>query len=368
MDLEHIYKDMLEERASRVEYEGTIRGTCEEFCPRFEHIERAIRGDISKFEQNVVFKKFYRSTAGKSKSFPEDVRPINILLKATNYLIDLSYNDFSIEMYKFIENRTRSIRTDINLQELNCCSSIKILEKIARFHIVYNYALFDNREFESHLNLDQLKKIILTLEDMYTINNIYNEEFIAYNLLLSIDSKYPQAEKHLFLRKVQQSYEIRKFYQQGNLFKYFLECRKLDFLSFCVSLSAFDRVRMKGIEVFGKSFVEKIDISLFQKILYCSKMETKSLLDKMNVEVTSDKADFKDSDIYETESCIYKERKEKIGLSSLSVLIYLGDIDYKIHKILLNKFLCSFIELTYHKRWSCRSQEGRQLLMTFLNY
>jgi hypothetical protein len=117
-----------------------------------------------------------------------------------------------------------------------------------------------------------------------------------------------------------------------------------------VSLSAFDRVRMKGIEVFGKSFVEKIDISLFQKILYCSKMETKSLLDKMNVDVTSDKADFKDSDIYGTESFIYKERKEKIGLSSLSVLIYLGDIDYKIHKILLNKFLCSFIEQTYHKK------------------
>lgn len=350
MDLENIYKEMLAERESRLEHQGTIIGTCEEYCPKFEYIERKIRGDISRYENNIVFKKFYRSSAGKSKSFPEDVRPIHVLLQATNYLIDLSYNDFSMEMYKFIENRTRAIRMDLNLQDATSKMSIEILEKIARFHIIYYYVLFDNKEFEAHLNQDQLKKILLTLENLYHKNNISNEEFISYILLLSIDSKYPQLETFLTYPKVRQAYNIRRYYQQGNIFRYFCECRKLDLLSFCVSLMSFDKVRMKAIEMFDKSLMEKVDINFFYNLLYTSEREVISLFSKMNVYVFEDKADFKDSDIYESEEYLVKERKEPIGLKSLSVLIYLGDIESKILKLICRNYTCRLLRSKYNKK------------------
>ncbi|KAF9764081.1 SAC3 family protein 2 [Nosema granulosis] len=367
MDLEYIYKEMLAERESRAEHEGTILGTCQEYCPKFEYIERMIRGDISKYEKDVVFKKYYRSSAGKSKSFPEDVRPVSLLLEATNYLIELSYNDFSMEMYKFIENRTRAIRMDLSLQESSCKSAIKILEKIARFHIAYNYALFDNKDFEAHLNQDQLKKILLTLEDLYTKKQEINEEFVSYILLLSIDGKYPQLEQYLYCPKVKQAYNIRKYYQQGNIYRYFCECRKLDLLSFSVSLMSFDKVRMKAIEFYGKSLVERIDISFFKELFYTSEAETKSIFSKMNIEIISNKADFKDLDIFETEDFVLKERKEMIGLESFSVLIYLGDIESKIAKLVFRNYISKFIKQNLNKTVNIRSL-GSQNREEFIFY
>jgi hypothetical protein len=352
MNLEHIYRDLLMKREEREEYEGTIRGVCEEYCPYFEYIERTIRNDVSKYEKDILIKKYNRSSAGKTKAFPEDVRPVNVLAGTLDYIFKFCYNDFSLDLYKFLENRTRAIRLDIAIQELDCDITISILEKICRFHILYNYALFDNKQFESHLNLDQCKKILGTLYDLYTKRNYgarsTNEiEFICYYILISFDDKFLFLDKYTNYKKIVQSFNIRNTYSQNNIYNFFNLSRKSDFLSYCILHSYFDKIRLRGIEIYSKCFVEKIDNTFIKKMLYVTDKELTSLCKKINISIEDGKVDFKNKNLFENDSLLIKERKEYIGMSNPSLLIYTGDADYKISEYLQRAWVKNFVSQIY---------------------
>lgn len=335
-------------REDREEHEGTIRGACEEYCPYFEYLERTIRNDINKYEKDILIKKYNRSSAGKTKAFPEDVRPIHVLAGALDYILKFCYNDFSLDLYKFVENRTRAIRLDIAIQELDCDVTITILEKICRFHILYNYALFDNKQFESHLNLDQCKKILGTLYDLYTKRNYgtksTNEiEFICYYILISFDDKFLFLDKYTNYKKIVQSFNIKNTYSQNNIHNFFNLSRKSDFLSYCILHSYFDKIRLRGIEIYSKCFVEKIDNNFIKKMLYTTDNELFSLCKKNNISIEDNKVDFKNKNLFENDDILIKERKEYVGMNNPSLLIYTGDVDYKISEYIQHVWVKHFV-------------------------
>lgn len=344
MNLEHIYRDLLQKRQERQEYNGTIKGTCQEYCPYFEYIERNLRGDINKYEKNILVKKYNRSSAGKVKPFPEDVRPINVLVSVLEYL--LQFCDFTLESYKFLENRTRAIRLDITIQELECDRTIYVLEKICRLLIVYSYALYDNKEFEIHLNLEQCKKILGTLIDLYNKRNKYNEEFIGYHYLISFDEKFIVYNTFYKSKNILFS-AIKCAYLQNNLYIFFKLVRSTDFLSYCILHTYFDKVRLKGIEIYSKCFVEKIDANFINKMLYLTVTELKSLCKKMNIQLINDSTilvDFKNKDLFENDNILIKERKSIIRTSKL---IYYGDIDYYIKDYIVKMWIIKNFTKTY---------------------
>lgn len=379
-DLERRYRDLLQERKNRGEQKGLIKGTCQTFCPEFEGLERTLRNDISQYEADVMVKKYHRSSAGRGKEFSEDLRPLNVLFDVTNYLLNLCTNNLSVELYQFVENRTRAIRMDIAVQELDGDVVICILENIARFHILFGYYLFDNPLFEAHLNLDQLKKIFSTLASFYTKrkrvkNDLWNifdtdivrrspfnikasvfdiinsnkgknvvytnseEEFFSYFLLVNPNDKYPcQIPAHLNNIKIKMTCEIIKKYQQRNFVSFFNLCKKLDFLAFCLIHVSFDVARFSALQMYLKAFVERIDLSFFYKSLWMNEIETQSLFRKKGISIVEEKANFKDNSDRESDEVLIKARKIAINMEYPSLFLWYGCLDYNVYITMIYEF------------------------------
>ncbi|KAM0678090.1 actin cytoskeleton and mitosis protein [Binucleata daphniae] len=198
-------EDLKNQRLNQPENTGMLTGTCNDFCPRYEFLDRLHRKDINKFEiaKNnkedvyILVKKYQRSAAGKTKAFCEDIRSLDALERTTTYLIKLlhhknnNYNnksnnnnyeyniiqydlEYSHELYKFIEDRLRAVRLDISVQSLCNIKTIKILQKIVNFYAISNFMLYNYQEFEMHINNEQLKRTMIDLMQMYKAMNINN--------------------------------------------------------------------------------------------------------------------------------------------------------------------------------------------------
>ncbi|KAJ6164587.1 hypothetical protein N7470_003259 [Penicillium chermesinum] len=188
-------------------------GTCTQMCPEFERVERIVQKMVDKCEKAIdpvtgsmepkegrMLKRFRRSAAGYDEQLPSDIRTPATLLQATNYLIRYIINgDEPLGIiHKFVWDRTRSIRNDLSVQQLTDESqvdmAVKILERIARFHIVSLHLLSSpsNEEpFDRHQEREQLNNTMLSLMYYYDDNRgrmqFKNEaEFRAYHIILSI--------------------------------------------------------------------------------------------------------------------------------------------------------------------------------------
>lgn len=194
-------------------------------CPEFEMIDRQVTNDVSLFEAQIPFnppqgkliidprravKKFRRSAAGNYE-LAEDLRPPEVLLATTVYLMKDVLGDerwptnsvpFSV-LYAFIRDRLRAIRTDLTLQNCKNLSSIRIHELSIRFLIAAGHLLCEEERaaFEPQQNNEQLNGCLSALREMYktvrlTGNNSpandllkYETEFQAYSIILSVDKK-----------------------------------------------------------------------------------------------------------------------------------------------------------------------------------
>jgi hypothetical protein len=342
--LERRYRKLLKKRQHRREHTGTTQGTCMTFCPEFEGLERTLRNDLSPFESDVMIKKYYRSSAGRGRELGEDVRPAAVLLDVTNHLLDLCRNSLSLELYKFVENRSRAVRIDMAVQEIEDGRATEILEKIARMHILFGYFLFDDRRFEVHLNLDQLKKIIITLMELYKKSPVSafgfsednREEFMSYHLLMSVSEK--ELEIPETSPRTRLCFEILRAFQQHNFHSFFRLTRKLDFLSFCVIHNFYDVARLNAVSTFSRSFVEKIDVDFFNRTLWTTDNELASLFRRRMIEVENRRANFKDKGDDETEEALVKERKILPNMQSPSKLLWMGSVDYRVFILVLADF------------------------------
>lgn len=192
-------------------------------CPEFEMIDRQVTNDVSLFESQIPFnppqgkliidpkravKKFRRSAAGNYE-LSEDLRPPEVLLATTIYLMRDVLGDekwpsngvpFSV-LYAFIRDRLRAIRTDLTLQNCKNIQSIRIHELSIRFLIAAGHLLCEEERaaFEPQQNNEQLNGCLSALREMYKAVRLsgtntsdflkYEAEFQAYSIILSVDKK-----------------------------------------------------------------------------------------------------------------------------------------------------------------------------------
>ncbi|KAI9888846.1 MAG: hypothetical protein M1814_006196 [Vezdaea aestivalis] len=140
-----------------------FRGTCQDMCPQIERMTRIAQKGVDSCEQDqlevnghevsvpieaLMVKRFERSSAGKEKPLPQEIRALSTLKRTIIYLLDdLVPRRGLVSCYGFLWDRTRAIRSDLSLQmpEEMTTSEIKecvyIFERIVRFHIVANFRM-----------------------------------------------------------------------------------------------------------------------------------------------------------------------------------------------------------------------------------
>ncbi|BFZ53866.1 actin cytoskeleton and mitosis protein [Savitreella phatthalungensis] len=181
----------------------TFVGTCQDMCPLFEREQREYQNDVNRFEvdpetgrisSRYAVKAFHRSAAGNEQSLPSDIRPPVVLARTLDYLIDeIVCGSIPLEeTHGFVRDRTRSIRTDLTVQNCRTLEAIEITERIARFHIISLHLLSEVEGFSQQQELEQLRKALQSLTEYYDDRRQHgfpapNEsEFRAYNLLLRL--------------------------------------------------------------------------------------------------------------------------------------------------------------------------------------
>ncbi|KAG9004985.1 hypothetical protein FRB90_010638, partial [Tulasnella sp. 427] len=180
-------------------------GTCQEYCPEFEKVERHLRNEVKRPEMRLddenepdysrMVKAFARPNDINSTKLPSDVRPPPILQAPPSW----------ISVQEFIFDRTRAIRQDFTIQGgSRGAIAVECHERIARFHILSLHESRigpqQDREWEAGLreqysltlDIEQLNKTLTTLMQYYddfraegvTFPN--EAEFRAYRLLLQM--------------------------------------------------------------------------------------------------------------------------------------------------------------------------------------
>ncbi|KAG8948248.1 hypothetical protein FRC04_009886 [Tulasnella sp. 424] len=153
-------------------------GTCQDYCPEFEKVERHLRNEVKRPEMKTVDYLFH-----------------NLLPQAPSW----------ISVQEFIFDRTRAIRQDFTIQGgSRGAIAVECHERIARFHIL---SLHESRigpepdrdwevalreQYSLTLDIEQLNKTLTTLMQYYddfraegvTFPN--EAEFRAYRLLLQM--------------------------------------------------------------------------------------------------------------------------------------------------------------------------------------
>ncbi|EPR79553.1 Sac3/GANP protein, partial [Spraguea lophii 42_110] len=357
MDLEQEYKKHLQRRQNITETDSL--GTCETFCPIFEEITRRLNKDVSIFEKDIFIKKYQRSYAGKAKALPEDLRPIGVLRKTLDYLFSLlTTTEDIVALYFFIADRTRAIRVDISTQGLECDETIRIYEEISRFHILFNFILYDNPNFELFLNTDQLKKTIISLLDLYdkrrkknfNCNKLTKEEqeFYSYHILLNLEdnSVYFTLENFKEYEIIQEVLKMYIAVQQNNIYKVFRCFRNFSFFHSCVFLSSLKKIQNRSYSTLFHSFAEKIDIKYIQNMLMIGNNEIKNFLIRDGTIIEDNKIDFK---IKERKGKEIKHEYEKYNFIeekmpyNLMKSLKEGPIDFFVQKEVIHSLIQKII-------------------------
>ncbi|KAK2080479.1 hypothetical protein QBZ16_000332 [Prototheca wickerhamii] len=99
-------------------------------------------------------------------------------------------------IHKFLWDRYRAVRQDLYVQGMHDEFAISVYEEIVRFHIMCEHELCDQDQsvvdmegFNSHLNIEQMNKALISLSDMYERQTEAGSpcqteaEFRAYHLL-----------------------------------------------------------------------------------------------------------------------------------------------------------------------------------------
>ncbi|KAI5083012.1 hypothetical protein GOP47_0002755 [Adiantum capillus-veneris] len=260
-----------------------IMGTCEDMCPLKEREQRERLRDLAVFERvnrnpsktskQLAVKKFCRTFTGV-KLLSEDVRPLRILWSTLQYLLNLlDDTEFAFDViHNFLFDRTRAIRQELGMQRIANSQAINMYEEIVRFHILSEHELNQRgsgrRLSDSHLNLQQLSKSLLSLFDLYSLNRkekpANEAEFRAYYVLLNLDSnKHHQADLlSVWFRQcpavLLKSWELKftrailRCYRLGNYRAFFQLAQEATFLQSCLMELHFNEVRLQSLSAMNQ--------------------------------------------------------------------------------------------------------------------
>ncbi|ORD94624.1 SAC32 [Enterospora canceri] len=230
---------------------------CGHFCPLEEECRRRMEGDYDKeYEKEFLVKRYERSVAGRQFEEYESIRNTGALEETLEYLVNLPLD---YKSYKFIDNRIRAIKADLEslsgiVGDSVCPDKIHMLETISRFYVVSLYVLY-TVENDLYQVMEQLRKTLNVLMHEYNSCNQYSNEFVEYYILSNMEksetvertiSRYAPSKLNcinealvLFNSFVSQDY--------GAIFGY-----KRCFLFYCITLYYHNMLRISVVRLLKK--------------------------------------------------------------------------------------------------------------------
>ncbi len=267
-----------------------IVGTCEDMCPPQERARRQSMSDIQIFERlqpdnmnltsaELAVKRFARTV---DDPHPSEFRTKGALARTMAHLrglLDREDVRFGL-VHKFLWDRYRSVRQDLYIQGITDEFAVGIFEEIVRFHVMCEHELCgedqsvtDMEGFNSHLNMEQMNKALISLNDMYEkaaergAPCPTEPEFRAYHLLsvMAQHGKF-KGDQQAFLstlqalrldvredERVQWVLKLRNAYYFGNFARFFRLVGEAPYLLACLAHVYFPHMRATCFRVMSET-------------------------------------------------------------------------------------------------------------------
>ncbi|KAL0007337.1 hypothetical protein SO802_008839 [Lithocarpus litseifolius] len=330
-----------------------LLGTCPFMCPVAERVQRERLRDLAVFERldgnprktssDLAVKKFCRTISIRDMP-TSDLRPLPVLEDTLDYLLsflDSSEHPFEV-VHDFIFDRTRSIRQDLSMQNIDNEKAIYMYEKMVRFHVMSFHKLRsctnENISSVHYLNMEQLTKALTTLFNLYDANrssesiNENEAEFRSFYVLLHLGSNsQPTGESlSLWFRQVPipiiKSKEmcfarrILRFFRMGNYKRFLLTtAAEASFLQYCIIEPYIIEVRELALSCInnGGYKLHPYPLTHLSKLLMMKESDLVSFCGACGLEMVTDEVGNKSLPTKQTTFCSPKGGSQSYGFLNL---------------------------------------------------
>ncbi|CAE6468442.1 unnamed protein product [Rhizoctonia solani] len=168
---------------TRLEEAKDLVGICPGMISEYQYLWRKLRyNNIHSLEKDehgvpqwyLTIKDYARSAAGNEQELPSDVRPPDVLLRTTDYLLShlLSTHPFTAVNQAFIRDRARAIVKDFTMQHVRNAPAIEAHERIVRMAAISMHVFRDQRQPDGPFDHDgerkQFVNALSSLTQFYT--------------------------------------------------------------------------------------------------------------------------------------------------------------------------------------------------------
>lgn len=288
----------------------TIVGTCRDMCPPRERQWREKERLLHPFEvadgtendarpkadRNKAIKQFSRSAAGQREATSDELRPPQVLLKTTAYLMRMIVpscsGDSWTDTYHFVWDRLWAVRQDMTIQGLNGGECIEILEQAVRFYVYSAFRCFeeDVNAFDPHINSQHLQECLKRLLVQYQQSTVYQcvnrPEMEAIYILHNLGS-FDALAHALTLPKEIRNHSLVKIsldtslaHRKGNFIRVLMNYKALRPLLACALHSHLELIRRTALQVMTVAFSSqncKFPLSTLGRWLCCSEHTAREL-------------------------------------------------------------------------------------------
>ncbi|XP_058107323.1 SAC3 family protein C [Magnolia sinica] len=321
----------------------SVIGTCPDMCPARERAQRERLRDLSVFERlngnpgrtssTLAVKKFCRTMSTMDMQ-ASDVRPLPVLRNTLKYLfnlLDSSEQPFEV-VHDFVFDRTRSIRQDLGMQNIISDQSIHMYEEMVKFHIISHHKLMrcsgdSNISSLHYLNMEQLMKSLVSLFDLYDINqksssiNKNAAEFYSFYVLLHLaPNSQPMGESlSLWLRQLPSTVikskemcfarSLLRHSRMGNYKRFFsIIAAEASHLQFFLIEPFINEVRAIALSYInhGNYKLHPYPLAHLSELLMMKESEVESLCNACGLETSTDEAGIKLVPTKQTGFCLPK--------------------------------------------------------------
>ncbi|SDA01438.1 BZ3500_MvSof-1268-A1-R1_Chr10-1g02666 [Microbotryum saponariae] len=278
----------------RLDQATDFLGTCQDMCPAWEREEREYQNNVDALERYPgttridparAVKAFHRPAAGNEQPLPSDVRPPRVLKKTLDYLFHHLLPTAPLHVtHPFLRDRTRSIRQDLTMQNIRGEEAIECNERIARYHVLALGTLREQSSFSESQELEQLRKVLKSLNEFYDDARLANPpipapneaEFRAYNILTHLRDPdiiwscellpprvfdEPRLQIALRLHALVQRSNIprgeRASLNAASRFFKLLANQEVPYLFGCILSTHFDQIRKNALETMKNAYMQQ---------------------------------------------------------------------------------------------------------------
>ncbi|XP_030966572.1 SAC3 family protein C [Quercus lobata] len=330
-----------------------LLGTCPFMCPVAERVQRERLRDLAVFERldgnprktssDLAVKKFCRTISIRDMP-TSDLRPLPVLEDTLDYLLsflDSSEHPFEV-VHDFIFDRTRSIRQDLSMQNIDNEKAIYMYEKMVRFHVMSLHKLRsctnENISSVHYLNMEQLTKALTTLFNLYDANrssesiNENEAEFHSFYVLLHLGSNSQPTGESLSLwfcqvpipiiksKEMCFARRILRFFRMGNYKRFLLTtAAEASFLQYCIIEPYIIEVRELALSCInnGGYKLHPYPLTHLSKLLMMKESDLVSFCGACGLEMVTDEVGNKSLPTKQTTFCSPKGGSQSYGFLNL---------------------------------------------------